>query len=174
MNTIKEMLELAEKLKKGFCEFQIEVFKKNIDYRTALPARINILQEYLLENGMNPKWKVEKVTGLWCIKLNLHATDHDKVAYIDINKDGINAMQFYGIDTTDMPEDIATELKKQAYSDFIEAVNFFQKLDYKELDKWVRAADFYDEPESLKLQSIMFNLKVALFYFEEHLKMLED
>ena len=169
----EKLQQLTDELAKELSALDDATIEQAIEYQQYSAGRLGDLREYLIEQGMNSIWRVENVIGTfgtWRINLNMSKENGYTLASICINQKGIKTAQLYDIDTHDIPESIATDIQERTTRNFIEAVKFFQNLDYKELGKYVRGFKFCDENELKEQRKLTFSLKTALFFFKQHME----
>ena len=156
----EKLQQLTDELEKELSALNNATIEQAIKYQQYSAANLRDLREYLIDQGMNSV----------CINLNMSKENGDTLASICVNQKGIKTAELYDIDTHDIPESIAADIHERTTRNFIEAIQFFQNLDYEELGKYVRGFEFCDENELKEQRKLTFSLKTALFFFKQHME----
>lgn len=166
----EKLQQLTDELEKELSALDNATIERIITYQQCSAVRLRDLQEYLIEQGMNSVWRVENVTGAWRINLNMFQENGEAAASIRLCQKGVETAELYNISAHDVPEQLAADRYERIIRNFIEAIQFFQNLDYEALNKYVRGLEFCDENELKELRSYTGTLKAALCFFKNHME----
>lgn len=160
----QKLLDMIAELEKEIIVFDNKNRIKFEELHASYKNRKEGLYTFLIEKGMPPEWKIDRIEDDWTLHLHLNTESLLGIGRVALNRKGITSAI---LEDNLIQREACIKQQKQIYRAVSNSIVFFNSIDFDELDKKVRELDFCTENTIKTQREITYELYSRLEWFKK-------